>query len=208
MVHTVAVHRRRHRVPISTLAAALVVAIAVGAGACSDDGRTLAPVRPGQTTTTQAPPGPGTGQQASFALHSDAAADSGVLRDRFTCDDGGVSPDLRWSGTPPGAELAIVVRERDGGLVHWLVTGIDPLVEGFGEGGLPEGAEEQPNGTGVPGWLAPCPDLGRHVYEIVLHVLAEPSEIDPAEPAGEVAAGIESASTAQARLSVVVEVDD
>jgi phosphatidylethanolamine-binding protein (PEBP) family uncharacterized protein len=183
----------RHLVTVS-LAASLLL------GACSDDGRSLAPVRPDQTTTTEAPPTIDDGVDDIFALGSDAFEDGGDLPVRFTCTGDGVSPSLRWSGTPEGLELALVVRDRETTLVQWLVTGIDPLIQSFGEGAVPEGAVEQVNSTGAIGWLAPCPDAGSgtHTYDFVLHVLTSRIDIDPSLPAADAAALIENASGPEA----------
>ena len=115
---------------------------------------------------------------------------------------------MTWSNVPADAvQLALVVRDRDaGGAVQWLVTGIDPAISGFGEGGVPEGAVEQANQTGAIGWDAPCPPDGaaRHIYDIVLHVLTQPVDIDPAEPAAAGATAVETASEAEAALALTV----
>ena len=62
-----------------------------------------------------------------------------------------MSPDLSWTDLPADAEsLALIVRDRNAaGFVHWVVTGIDPSVQGIGEGGVPEGAVEGQNGAGT-----------------------------------------------------------
>jgi Raf kinase inhibitor-like YbhB/YbcL family protein len=200
-VQTVAVHPRR-----PAIAVAVAAVLLLGGAACSNDGRTLAPVRPGQTTTTRAPAALDT-TPTVFTLSSDDVAEGGVLPDRFTCSGEGISPSVRWAAVPAAQELALVVRDRDaGGFVHWIVTGISPVVTGFGEAGVPESATEQVNSTGAPGWFAPCPPAGsgKHVYEFVLHALASPVSIDPSLPAAEVAARIEGESTAQATMSVSV----
>jgi Raf kinase inhibitor-like YbhB/YbcL family protein len=188
---------------------ATVPALALLVGACSDDGRELAPVRAGQTTTSQPPPTVGTAA-SGFVLTSDAFTDATELPDRFTCAGEALSPDLHWSGAPFGAEMAVVMRDRDaGGYVHWIVTNIDPTITGFGEAGVPEGAVEQVNATGAIGYLAPCPaeGSGRHIYDITLHALGSPITIDPAAPAADVAAQVESASIGQAPLSGTVDPD-
>jgi phosphatidylethanolamine-binding protein (PEBP) family uncharacterized protein len=203
MVHAVAVRRRS---PVLT--ALLVGLLAVAA--CSNDGRTLAPTRPDQTTTTTALPAIGaTGDGVdALSLVTDAVDDGGELPVRFTCFGERLSPPLHWTNVPVDAvQLAIVVRDRDaGGAVQWLVTGIDPAITGFGEGGVPEGAVEQANLTGAIGWDAPCPPAGtgRHIYDIVLHVLTQPVDIDPAEPADTGATTVEAASQADARLALTV----
>jgi Raf kinase inhibitor-like YbhB/YbcL family protein len=204
VVHTVAVPRPR----AATLALTALVLAATGLAACSDDGRELAPVRPGQTTTTREAAVTVTGDSGqAFTLSSDAFADGDPLPERFTCTGAGVSPPLAWTAIPPSIELALVVRDRDAeGYVHWIVTGIDPAITGFGEGGVPEGAVEQANTTGAIGWLPACPPEGdeRHVYDFTLHSLDAPLDVDPALPAGEVATLIEEASPYETRLSGTV----
>lgn len=185
--------------PRAVVAAASALALALGA--CSHDGRTLAPVGPDQTTTTDAQP---TIDDGVFALSSDAFDDGSELPARFTCAGQGISPSLRWSGAPDGVELALVVRDRaNDDLVQWIVTGIDPVTEGFGEGSVPESAVEQVNSTGAIGWLAPCPapGTGTHTYDFVLHVLAERVDIDPGLPAAEAAGLIEAASGPEAPVA-------
>jgi len=203
-VQTVAVPRRR-------LAPAVVVACAtlllVGAAACSSDGRTLAPIQPGQTTTTRAPVTAISGAPLVFSLSSPDVADGGVLPDRFTCSGAGLSPSLKWAATPTAEELALVVRDRNAnGFVHWIVTHIDRTIISFGSAAVPESAVQQVNSTGALGWLAPCPPAGsgRHIYDFVLHVLNAPIKVDPSMPAVDVASRIEAASIAQARMSVSV----
>lgn len=203
MVHAVAVRR-----PSPVLTPLLVGLLAVAA--CSHDGRTLAPTRPDQTTTTTALPAIGAtdGSTTGVSLVTDVVDDGGELPVRFTCFGERISPPLRWSNIPADAlQLAIIVRDRDaGGAVHWLVTGIDPAIVGFDEGGVPEGAVEQANLTGAIGWEPPCPPdgTGRHIYDIVLHVLAEAVDIDPAEPAEVGATAVEAGSQADARLALTV----
>jgi Raf kinase inhibitor-like YbhB/YbcL family protein len=200
VVHAVAVIRTRL---VALVVAALACAPALAA--CSDDGRELAPPGPDQTRGT-APPVTDPAV-ATFALTSDAFPDGGEIPPRHTCAGDSVSPDLHWTGAPAAAELAIVMRDRDAnGFVHWIVTGIDPTITGFGEAGVPEGAVEQASSTGAIGYRAPCPPAGdaRHVYDIVLHVLDAPLPIDPALPAADVAALIEGASTSEAPLAGTV----
>jgi Raf kinase inhibitor-like YbhB/YbcL family protein len=205
--HTVAVRRRR---PVPPLALPpLLLAALLAVGACRHDGRTLAPPSPGQTTTTRPTPVLGSGEAATaFTFGTSAVDDGGELPVRYTCGGEGVSPELHWSNVPAGAtSLAIVVRDRDAdGFVHWLVTGIDPSVQGFAEGSVPEGAVEQVNTTGAIGWFPPCPPPGsdRHIYDFVLHVLSAPVDIDPALPADDAAKLVEAASTAESPFAVSV----
>ncbi len=201
--------------------AALSTGLAVTACA-TDDGRTLAPIDPDYTTTSGAPTsseaiGPVGSQEGSepmlggeapaFVVSSDGFAPGGELGPAYTCAGAGVSPPLAWTAPPSGAEVTIVMRElAEAGTVHWIVTGIDPVVLGFGEGGVPEGAAQQVNATGVAGYLAPCPaaGTGAHQYEITVHVLEQPLVVDPAEAAPDLAARIESTSIYESSVTAVV----
>ncbi len=176
------------------------------AACSSDDGRALPPPAPGQTTTTAstAVVPPEIGSPQVFELRSDAFADGEAIPQRSTCTGADTSPGLTWAATPVEAiELALVVRDRDEeGFVHWVVAGIDPIVFGFGEGGLPENAIEARNGAGTVGWLGPCPasGSGTHSYEFVLHALSEASAVAPDLPGPAAAERIESISIGQAVL--------
>jgi phosphatidylethanolamine-binding protein (PEBP) family uncharacterized protein len=214
---------RRTRALLLATVVALLGGIVLAA--CSHDGRTLAPVDPDYTTTSGATissgaAGPvgsqagsesggagGGGDAPAFLLSSDGFVPGGELTAAYTCAGAGVSPPLSWTPPPSGAELAIVMREHDdAGTVQWIVTGIDPVVLGFGEGQVPEGATQQVNATGTTGYLAPCPAAGSgtHTYDIVVHVLDAPLSVDPAEAAPDLAARIETTSSYEAPMSVTV----
>jgi Raf kinase inhibitor-like YbhB/YbcL family protein len=194
-------------------ALALVVAALVGGSvlACSsEDGRSLPPVRVPQTTTTPSAPviQPSAGNVEVFVLTSEAFLDGGEIPERFTCTGEGLSPPLAWSGTPlDAASLALVVRDLSaGGYVHWVVTGIDPFVQGVGEGGLPENAIEGRNGAGTVGWTGPCPPAGSgvHTYELALLALPDLVDLPLDTPAEEAAAALEAAAAERAVLSGTV----
>lgn len=207
MVHTVLVPTR----PASLVLAA-IAATSVLVACSSSDGRTLPPPDPHNTTTSVSAPvvgQPSDGDSAVevFSLASSAFVEGGVIPARHTCGGGDVSPALAWASTPPAAELALVVRDRNAaGFVHWVVTGIDPAVQGFAEGGVPEGAVEAANSAGGRGWFGPCPPAGSgtHTYDFVLHALPKALSLDPGLPAAEAARLVEGASSAQATLSGTV----
>lgn len=192
VVHTGPVPSR----PRSLLA--VLVLVAAGSACSSEDGRVLPPPRPDQTTTTSAPPSldsSGTDTVVEvFSLRSAAFEPGGRILAGHTCDGADTSPPLSWASTPPAAELAVVVRDPDAdGFVHWVVTGIDPLVQGLGEGGVPEGAIEHPNDFGQAGWRGPCPPEGEtHTYEAAVYALPEPLALpELSVPSREVVAQIE-----------------
>lgn len=192
---------------------ALTVAVLVALGACSSsDGRELPEPKDSATTTSSASSASSTAPAAidgvaPFSLTSPAVAAGGELPERHTCTGDDVSPPLSWSGAPPAASFAVVVRDLSAdGFVHWVVAGIDGTVIGLGDGGIPEGAVEAMNGFGGVGWAGPCPPTGSgtHTYAIVLHVLAEPAPVDATTPAEEAADLVEGLSTAHAELQVAV----
>lgn len=190
----------------------LVLSLGLLALSCSeDDGRTLPPPDPRRTTTSVSAPvvaHPSDGSVVEvFSLSSSSFTDGGVIPERHTCRGAGTSPPLAWASTPPAAELALVVRDQDApGFVHWVVTGIDPIVQGLGEAGLPEGAVEAANSTGTIGWFGPCPPAGSgtHTYVFTLHVLPEPLTLAPGTPGADAARQVEGASAAEAILTGTV----
>jgi Raf kinase inhibitor-like YbhB/YbcL family protein len=167
------------------VAGAVAVLLAL-AGCDTDDGRTLEPPPPGATapplaTSTTATtanlgtPPVGSGEASSLVLSSSAFTDGDAIPARLSaCDGEGLSPGLAWTGVPPETtELALTVIDPDAPgapFVHWVVGGIDPVVTGFDEGGLPESAVE------VRPWTGPCPPMGEtHDYVVTLYALSEPA---------------------------------
>jgi Raf kinase inhibitor-like YbhB/YbcL family protein len=176
--------------------------------ACSSsDGRGLPPPRVAQTTTTPSAPivQPSAGSADVFMLTSTSFTEGSEIPARFTCTGDDLSPALSWTGTPLDASsLALVVRDRNaGGFVHWIVTRIDPFVQGVGEGGLPENAVEGRNGSGSTGWTGPCPPAGSgvHNYEFALLALVDPVDLPLDMPAERAAAALEAAAVERAVLT-------
>jgi Raf kinase inhibitor-like YbhB/YbcL family protein len=154
----------------------LVFVALLATAACGDDAPSLRPAGSDQTqsildpTTTTAPLG--------FSL-TGPWADGAAIDPRFSCRGAGVSPALSWTGVPESAkELALVVIDPDAsGFVHWILTGLDPIITSLEEGRAPEGSEQWPNGTGDKLWTGPCPPSGVHRYEFVLHALSAPLDV-------------------------------
>lgn len=182
-------------------AGALAVLVAL-AGCDTGDGRTLEPPPPGatapplasSTTATTAilgTPPVGSADAAGFVLTS-AFPDGGAIDARHTsCDGDNLSPSLSWTGVPAGVvELAVTAVDPDAPgrpLVHWIVSGIDPTVTGFGEGGLPEVAVE------VRPWIGPCPPAGEtHTYVFTVYALTGQSGIAPGTGVDAAMAALES----------------
>ena len=97
-----------------------------------------------------------------------------------------VSPGLAWTGAPEGTRsYAITCFDPDAptgsGWWHWVVYDIPPatrtLEAGIGRGAaLPPGAREARNDGGLPGYLGPCPRLGKGQRTVItVHALKVPS---------------------------------
>lgn len=204
LVHAVPV-RNRCTLALGSLACAALIACS------SSDGRILPPPDRNQTTTSVSSPVVGQpsddGVVEVFSLFSPAFADGAPLPVEHTCTGSGTSPPLSWASTPPAAELALIVRDRDnGGFVHWAITGIDPLVQGLGEGGVPEGAIEAINSEGSVGWRSPCPLAGvaAHTYVFTLYALPEPLLVTAGLPTDVVTERVEGALAETAVLTATV----
>lgn len=189
-------------------AAAVIAALVLSAG-CGTDGRDLAEPAPGATapplpssSTTpssggadaQIGPGPGAGSNAetepapAIVLSSPAFADGGAIPERHSCAGPDLSPSLAWTAVPPGtAELVVLVIDVTAGgdtddAVLWAVAGIDPVVVGLGEDGVPEGAIEAVR------WAGPCPPQDTvHEYLFALYALPARSGLTREASAAEVA---------------------
>jgi Raf kinase inhibitor-like YbhB/YbcL family protein len=117
-------------------------------------------------------------------LTSPSFADGGGIPRRFTCEGRDVSPELRWSGVPEGAQsLVLVVDDPDAPdpahprttWVHWVLYDIPPdavgLPEAVGEADLPAGTRQGLNDWKRRGYGGPCPPIGRHRYFHKLYAL-------------------------------------
>ncbi len=115
---------------------------------------------------------------------------------KFTCDGEDISPELTWSGTPPGTKsFVLIVDDPDAPnpanprmtWVHWVLYNIpetaDSLAEAVNSAGLPEGTLEGLNDWKKTGYGGPCPPIGKHRYfhklyalDMVLPDLGEPTK--------------------------------
>ena len=99
-----------------------------------------------------------------------------AIPQKFTCDGGGISPELQIQNVPPGAKsLALVLHDpdapREGDFLHWLVWNIDPATTLVKEESVPPGSVEGLNDGGRNDYFAPCPHSGTHHYRFVLYAL-------------------------------------
>lgn len=174
------------------------------ASACSDDSRTLRPAAPDLTqsivdpTTTTAP--------TVFTLSGPWVAGAQIDA-AHTCTGADVSPALRWSATPSEAvELAIVATEAGTApVIHWVVTGIDPIVNSLAEGRVPDGTVESLNDLGTVGWSGPCPSRGfGGTLTIELLALRSMLDVTSDTPAAQVVASARAAAITTATYTGIV----
>jgi len=143
--------------------AALVVACALVAAACSE-GSSMKVPEPDVAS--------------SIAVTSQAFADGQPIPRDFTCRGAGRVPALSWHGIPAeAASLAVVVSDPDapsGTFIHWLLYNLPPRDGTLASGEPPAGAKEAKNSGGKTGWYAPCPPSGKHRYVFAVYALREP----------------------------------
>lgn len=161
------------RVPLVRAAAGGVLALA----ACGSEpaSRDAAP-----PPADAAPPALDGGGGGPFTLTSTAFVDGGTLPSDYTCDNGGHSPPLAWTGAPAGtAELALLMTTMapDGLKWNWVLhtipggtTGLAMDTRGVGVAGL---TSDGPNLAYAP----PCSQgPGAKYYTFTLYALsAHPS---------------------------------
>ena len=120
-------------------------------------------------------------------LSSPAFAHQGEIPARHTCEGQDISPPLRFSGVPAGAQsLLLIVDDPDAPdprapkttWVHWVLYNLPPgtseLPEGITSADLPVGTLEGLNDWKRTGYGGPCPPIGRHRYFHKLYALDAP----------------------------------
>ena len=124
----------------------------------------------------------------SFAPWADGAA----IDIFYTCDGANTSPAISWTDVPEGTqELAISFVDESNlsngrPFIHWVIAGIDPLVERIGENELPPGALRGLNFFGDVGYTGPCPDPGTTAtFALTVFALNQQLELADGTPAAE-----------------------
>lgn len=111
-------------------------------------------------------------------LRSSAVADDAPIPATHAMDGDNVPPDLMWQGVPEGThELAVTCIDLDapdGPFLHWLVTGIDPMLRALDA----TAGREHRNGFGESGWGGPLPPEGDEPHRYVVRVHALDEEFD------------------------------
>src|SRR5271157_1153410 len=88
---------------------------------------------------------------------------------KFTCDGGGINPELQIQNVPENTRsLTLILHDPDapipGGFTHWVVWNIDPKTVLIKEESVPPGAREGLNGARRESYAAPCPPPGHGVH--------------------------------------------
>jgi Raf kinase inhibitor-like YbhB/YbcL family protein len=120
----------------------------------------------------------------ALTLGSTAFEQGKEIPSRFTCEGDNISPPLQWKGVPPSTRsLVLIVDDPDAPdpkapqrlFVHWVLCNIPPhdaaIHEGISAEKLPSGTREGLNDRKKPGYIGPCPPIGRHRYFFRLYAL-------------------------------------
>jgi len=116
-------------------------------------------------------------------------ANGGEIPKKFSCDGSDVSPELSWSGAPPGTKsFALIADDPDapaGTWTHWVLFDLPAAVTGLPEGvakaeKLPNGGSQGRNDFRKLGYGGPCPPPGKpHRYFFKLYALDRMLDLKP-----------------------------
>lgn len=173
-----------------------LLALAVAASGCGNDGRDLAAPQSWQTTTTRPPPPTSAPDSevspSGLSLSSPDFAPGDPAPIDATCAGSNKFPRLVWSDVPDGtAEIAVTLSDQtdpEEPLLLWLMAGIDPSLGGLEPGTAPAGAFETLNDYGNLGYGSPCLENladGTRDLQFRLYILDQPSGLVPGDPGNE-----------------------
>ena len=112
----------------------------------------------------------------AFQLTLPAFSNGGAIPKENTCDGGGVSPALEWTGAAAAAKsFAIVLEDPDapsGLFTHWLQWNIPASTTSLPAGFHGELGISGANDFGNPGYGAPCPPKGHGPHRYFFRVYA------------------------------------
>jgi len=114
---------------------------------------------------------------SAFTLTSDAFANNGTIPVTYSCNGGGTSPSLAWSGAPAGTRaFALIMHDPDarlaGGFTHWIVVDLPASASSL-QAAVPAGDAIAGGGTQVTAYRGMCPPPGAaaHHYHFRLYAL-------------------------------------
>lgn len=119
---------------------------------------------------------------AEFRMQSPDIANGEPIKaeqywNNFGCSGDNARPALSWDGAPEGTKsYAVTVYDNDAptgsGFWHWVIYNIPADTTSIAADTIPEGAVEGNTDVGQPGYLGPCPPVGRkHTYTYTVHAL-------------------------------------
>jgi hypothetical protein len=159
---------------VSTVAALIVASC----GEATEEATTILAA----SATTSGPIATTDPSDSTMEISSPAFEQGGEIPVRFTCDGEDVSPELRITGIPEGASLALIVDDPDapaGTWDHWVEYDIPTsgpeltIAENAGQLGTPG-----LNSSGETGYGGPCPPPGTpHRYFFRVYALDAPLSI-------------------------------
>lgn len=128
--------------------------------------------------TAPATSAPSTAAVAStLTLTSDAFANNETIPVTYSCNGGGTSPALAWSGAPAGTKaFALIVHDPDaplpGGFTHWIVVDLPASASSL-PAAVPAGAAIAGGGTQLTAYRGMCPPPGAaaHHYHFRIYAL-------------------------------------
>jgi Raf kinase inhibitor-like YbhB/YbcL family protein len=119
--------------------------------------------------------------EGAMHVNSKLLSPGGEFPKRETCDGQNTSPQLAWSGAPPGTRsFALILDDPDapgGTFTHWLLWNIPSATHELPENlpktaELADGARQGRNDFGKAGYGGPCPPPGKpHRYFFRLFAL-------------------------------------
>lgn len=122
------------------------------------------------------------GKLESMTIKTDAFENNGKIPSKYTCDGENISPGFTFFTVPVAARsLALIVEDPDSpskNFTHWILFNINPLINGFDENTVPDGAIEGLNDFGEPLYGGPCPNTGEHRYVFKLYALDKNLELE------------------------------
>jgi len=100
----------------------------------------------------------------------------GAIPKKYTCDGGGINPELQIQNVPDEAKsLALIMHDPDapmaGGFTHWVIWNINPKTMVIKTESVPPGSVEGMNSANMVNYIAPCPHKGNHHYVFHLYAL-------------------------------------
>jgi Raf kinase inhibitor-like YbhB/YbcL family protein len=153
-----------------------------------------------------------------FALQSTAFTDGAALPADFTCDGGGHSPPLAWSGAPTGtAAYALIEQDADTKsgaqpFTQWLVYNMPLAVTQLTAGVPPSpllanGSQQGTNDGHTIGYLGACPDAGQPAHHLTFALFAQDGYVtlETGATSDDVQAALKGHTLGQTQLTAVVQ---